>query len=573
MARLSLTKRYGYLEAPNEFQTLMALGDTIPVRHKWNGRMLIFDPSRAAFDAVMAVFPDVEISDPEGILDHFRNLERIEKLPKIAKPLDYAYSDTAPKPRDYQSEVLNFSAQREVCAIILPTGGGKSRIEIDNAAYLFEQEMITQMLIVAPNGVHRQWIEEQFPVWWPARLPLEAIRFTKTYKPRKFWPATRGEGLRVLAINVESLSRGSGEKYAAAFLRQESTLMVVDEPSRIKTPGAGRSLAAARLRPLAAYRRTVGGRPITKGPEDLYAQYRFLDPAITGFNTAVAYRSRYCVYGGHRTSDADGVYHDRQIVAYQNLDELSSKIAPHTVLIPRERMNIPLPVFVERPVPLTDIQRKHYKSFVETLMAELESGKVSDAPHAAVRLIRFQQILSGYLPVDDSCDPGGVPIIERFPTHRISVLKEALDEIDGKVVIWARFREEVIMIKEALKDKCVTYYGADDSEQRIKNKRRFLSDPDCIYFIATQAVGGIGLDGLQRVSQTAIFYSNDFDADHRWQAEGRLPREGGLGLVTNIDLVARGTIDRTILGSFADKEYIANQILKNPRMLLLQEDD
>ena len=58
--------------------------------------------------------------------------------------------------------------------------------------------------------------------------------------------------------------------------------MVVDESSKIKTPGAKRTKLITFFGRSAVCRRILTGTPVTKGPEDLFAQFKFLNPDILG---------------------------------------------------------------------------------------------------------------------------------------------------------------------------------------------------------------------------------------------------------------------------------------------------
>ena len=46
------------------------------------------------------------------------------------------------------------------------------------------------------------------------------------------------------------------------------------------------------------YRRILTGTPITKNAADVYAQFKFLDPQILGYDSFYSFRNQYCVHGG-----------------------------------------------------------------------------------------------------------------------------------------------------------------------------------------------------------------------------------------------------------------------------------
>ena len=64
--------------------------------------------------------------------------------------------------------------------------------------------------------------------------------------------------------------------------------------------------------------------------------------------------------------------------------------------------------------------------------------------------MRLQQITCGNFTADDGTS-------HELPTNRLPELMDLLDEIEGKVVIWAHFQRDVNRIIEAISKE----YGAD----------------------------------------------------------------------------------------------------------------
>ena len=208
-----------------------------------------------------------------------------------------------------------------------------------------------------------------------------------------------------------------------------------------------------------------------------------------------------------------------------------------------------------RPVQLTKEQRRLYNELRDLLISQLETGEIVTADQAVVKLLRLQQIVCGHLK-----DAEGV--VHRLPSNRAEEALAVANQSSDKVVIWARFHADIDILMEAFAPwNPVQYDGRVKSEQRRDNKDRFINDPACGAFIANQAAGGTGTDGLQRASHTAIYYSNSFKAVDRWQAHGRLVRDGQRYAVNNIDLVAKGTVDTYILRILGMRQDIANSAL------------
>jgi len=63
-------------------------------------------------------------------------------------------------------------------AIFWEQGTGKTKLIIDTACALFQAGKITGVLVVAPNGVHRNWVEDEIPAHcWPSVFPASSAFF------------------------------------------------------------------------------------------------------------------------------------------------------------------------------------------------------------------------------------------------------------------------------------------------------------------------------------------------------------------------------------------------------------
>ena len=185
-------------------------------------------------------------------------------------------------------------------------------------------------------------------------------------------------------------------------------------------------------------------------------------------------------------------------------------------------------------------------------------------------MLRLQQISGGWFPSESPRK------IEKIPS-RIKALKDVLQNISCKTIIWARFRADIKMIQELLGDKAVSYYGAVSSDDRVDNVERFISDPKVRYFIGQPASGGIGLTLNSKIKNDpvayVIYYSNSFDLEHRLQSEDRCHRIGTETNVTYIDLQALKTVDNRIITALRKKKSLADLITQDPKSIFMEEDD
>jgi SNF2 family DNA or RNA helicase len=86
-------------------------------------------------------------------------------------------------------------------------------------------------------------------------------------------------------VGLESISGSNRVTLAARDLITEQTMVVVDESSYIKGHRSRRTERITAMSERARYRLLLTGTPLSQGVVDLYAQMRFLSPAILGFKS------------------------------------------------------------------------------------------------------------------------------------------------------------------------------------------------------------------------------------------------------------------------------------------------
>ena len=138
-----------------------------------------------------------------------------------------------------------------------------------------------------------------------------------------------------------------------------------------------------------------------------------------------------------------------------------------------------------------------------------------------------------------------------------------LEETDGKVIIWSRFRYDVKRIAAAIAkkygaEKVVTYFGDTSDDDRSDALVQFQNGA-VQYFVGNPQTGGFGI--TLTAAQTMVYFSNSFDLAIRMQSEDRAHRIGQLDHVTYIDLIAEDTIDTQIVKALRDKMDIASVVM------------
>ena len=321
--------------------------------------------------------------------------------------------------------------------------------------------------------------------------------------------------LKILIMNVEAFSTSKGLDFARSFLNifVGRALIGIDESTTIKNPTAKRTKNILKIGDLAKYRRILTGSPVTKSPLDLFSQCEFLDPYHLGHASYYSFRARYANmvkrnFGGRQV---------QLVVSYRRLDELADILDKFSYRVLKEDcLDLPEKVFTKRLVELTPEQDKAYKQMKQMALAMLDNGEVMTTVNVMTQLMRLHQITCGHFKADDGTTTA-------LKNNRMDALLQLLEETDGKVIIWANYREDIKNIVAALKKaygdaSTVEYHGGVDSTLRQEHIAQFQQkNGPTRYFVGNAQTGGYGI--TLTAANTVIYYSNSYDLEKRLQSE------------------------------------------------------
>lgn len=456
-------------------------------------------------------------------------------------------------PWRHQRKALKFLYPRSFGALYTDMGSGKTKIMVD----LIVNRGFKRVLIVAPKKVCRVWAPQV--ATHAAGEPLLVLDLSGVAGRAKRATvlqglAEAGSGSLIVVINYDSVWREPFKKFALKF---GFDCVICDESHRIKSPGSKCSRALHMFGKRVKNRFLMSGTPLAQSPLDIYAQYRFLDSSIFGTNNG-AFKAQYAnlipMPGGYSKIDKKN--------PYKNLDELHEKMFSCAFNVDVDQ-SLPETQDIDIEFDLPKTTQKHYEELRKEGVLELREGDVTAGNILAI-MTRLQQLVSGYLPVQDG--DGSTTVVEIDDARR-TALKELLEGIppDEPVVIFAKFRKDIKNIR-----KTVHELGRKSSE--LSGRKDTLHNWQAgktTVLVVQIASGAEGLD-LTR-ARYCIYYTLTHSLSQYKQSRKRIHRPGQTRPVIYYRLIARAkkgkTIDQRIVESLDNNEEVIKAIMRGTSKL------
>ncbi|MDH5664698.1 MAG: DEAD/DEAH box helicase [Nitrosopumilus sp.] len=478
------------------------------------------------------------------------------------------------KPYKHQTEALELSKDKQVFALFAEQGTGKTKITIDTIEYLYNSNKINSVVIIAPNGVNRAWLDEQIPLHFGIDEYHHHLWTGKrTQRALESWTMFEGVAathIKILSIHIDAVITKHGYQAIEKFLKNHNSLLVLDESHKIKNPKALRTKKIIALGKLAQYKRILTGTPVTQNIGDLYSQFAFMDIDIFGHKSYFTFYRRYMNEtvgygpGGRTFTKFDGI---------RNKEELFDIMKPYSYrVLKKDCLDLPDKVYKTIYVELDGKQRTLYDTLKTEFMIAIDNNEITAAT-ALTRLAKMQQIIGGF--VHDTENNISHKICDT-PIPRLEVIQDIIEgeAQESKIIIWAKYRYEIKLIVEYLisaghnRRSILEYHGGINRDIRAENLIAFQNDAENKhkFFISTAQTGGTGLNLTS--ANTVIYYSNSFSLEARSQSEDRCHRAGQVNKVTYYDIQAINTVDKHIIDILRNKQDIADMVTSNVQRFL-----
>lgn len=422
-------------------------------------------------------------------------------------------------------------------------GTGKTRAAVD----FIQTEQFKTVLVACPLSVVAAW-KKQISLFSVYLDNIKAVCLDSGSVAKKMAEAEAAlklgavtGGTVAIVINYESLWR---EPFGAWALKQKFDLFIMDEIQANKSPGGKSSRYCHKLSKTCGKILGLSGTPLPHSPMDAYGVFRALDDSIFG-TSFQRFRMRYAVMGG---------FQNKQVVAYTNQDEMSAKINSIRIHVSRDVLDLPPAVHIEQVFELDTRTRKIYNELENELYVAVDAGEVT-AANALTKLLRLQQITSGYLPLD--VEGREDRKYEALHTGKADLLKTILDGLDQNepVIVFCRFRHDLESVQAVCADMgrgCLELSGT----------RKQLAEwqaGDAPVIAVQVGAGSEGID-LTRAAY-CVYYSLGFSLNQYEQSLARPHRPGQHRTVFFYHLIAEKTVDRKVYSALKERKAVIEAVL------------
>lgn len=516
------------------------------------------------------------------------------------------FSQSPLPPFKHQREDTEWLLTRPYAFVTNEMRTGKSKTVIDAAQFLFQDNKIDRVIVIAPAPVRDVWYDEILGEI--AKHAWKSLRHIvmEFHSQTRYWhhvpPVAKDtplpRGLTWLVSNYEFIIVERRLK-ELLDLCDARTLLILDESALVKSWSSQRTKACYKLRKKCGRVFLLNGTPIFDSPLDLFAQGNLLHEDVIGTKFITQFRARYGIQepikgaGGRVLTNPKTNQPLMKVVKWTNLDDLQRRFAHCTIRrLQSECPDMPVklpPVLLT--ATLTPKTWQYYKSMRDELVAFLTTNTAATSATAAIKAMRLSQITSGFLGgieeivADDLFSDAELPDDEQAGAlpSAIEVGREKLDVLlwfieqqlesdpNFKLVTWSRFRPEVFRAEQEVRKRFPQFETAVivGGQKRAERLRALsLLKPETapagpVFVSGIEGTGSFGLDMC--AAHTCVTVSSGYSPGRSAQTLDRVYGPGQKHPISYYEIIAVGpkgqkTIDKDVLVARRDKQDIATWV-------------
>ena len=442
------------------------------------------------------------------------------------------------KPFPHQEEAIRFIDTNRDVAIFDEQGLGKTKIVIDSISNEIKENNLNSALIICKKSLMNNWKEE---IEFHSHLTSIIIQESKIKRGNLFtFP------VHFMIISYETARNEM--RTLKQLLSIKKMAIVLDESHKIKNLQSKITQALHELAPLAKQRIILSGTPVANKPDDLWAQFYFLDMGDLLGESFQDFKQKY-KFDSTKEIDAN------QISLFKQLKEEINRKSIRR--LKQDALELPDKIYKNISVQLNFQQRDLYDQLKNELLVEItnldDEQVIDEADNILKQLLRLTQIAS---------NPWLINKKYTEEPAKYLVLDNEMKKIDSsgeKVIIWTSFVYNIILLKKRYKKfGAVTLYGKMSVDERNVAVQKFKHDNNCKILIANPAAAREGL--TLTVANNAIYLDRNFNLVDYLQSQDRIHRISQNKKCNIVLLIGKNTVDEYIDEVLFKKQNVAGFI-------------
>ena len=442
------------------------------------------------------------------------------------------------EPHAYQEYATNKIIEQPACGLFLEMGMGKTAATLTAVSeLLYERFEVARVLVIAPLRVAEDTWSRECKKW----EHLRHLRISKILGAERDRVKAVNAAADLYVVNRENVEWLVG--YHGRYWPYD--MVIVDELSSFKSAKAKRFKALRKVRPLLS--RIVGltGTPAPNGLLDLWPQLYLLDMGERLGRTMTGYRERYFL-PDKRNRNVIFSYKpkpDAEDAIYQRISDICVSLKAHDFLEMPERIDNVIEV------ALSEGEQGQYDRLERETLLSFPEGDI-DAVNAAALSNKLLQIANGAV-YDEN---GGV---KKIHDRKLTALEDLWESANGKpMLIFYAYKHDKERLREFFKQRGIAARALDSSSD-IEEWNEGRIEVAVVHPAST----GHGLN-LQAGGNIIIWFGLTWSLELYQQANARLWRQGQRETVIVHHVVAKDTIDETVMAAISRKENAQEALMK-----------
>lgn len=461
-------------------------------------------------------------------------------------PMSYYYDWSGRRtPFAHQKITSEFLVQNPRAFVLNGLGSGKTLSILWAYDYLKKLGIVRKMLVVSPlSTLERAWGDEIY-------MNFPHLNFHILHGSRERRHRLLADDVDIYIINHDGFKHM--ETIARLCERDEIDVVCIDEIASFRNQQTDRwkflnALVNGNVKKNRAPKTWVWGAtgtPTPNSPTDAHAQVKLIKPS----NVPRAF-----------TLFRDQVL--RQVGPYKWLPRddavqtVTRVMQPAIRFATRDCIDLPPTTFVTRETELTPDQQKAFNDMMRHFKTEAAEGTIT-AANAAIKLSKLLQICCGVA--------YGVDGEVHIPaTPRVSLVKELIEESEGKVLVFVPLTAPLLWVANELREtygdeNVAVVHGDTSKHQRDEIFAAFQRGDQPNVIVANPGTLSHGL--TLTAASTTIWYAPIHSNETYQQANGRTVRPGQQRTTLIVNIEATAT-ERAVYTALQNRQNMQSVLLE-----------